>query len=177
MATVERVGGGLVEISAVSTIIGAPISEALIHGLKAACGMAWAPMSCFGAIHVTKACLSASIPDRLRESMGLRNQFVDAAIGVMLRVDQAKNRVDLGDALAIQVMSDTIRRGVAASAKKTQRLIRRHNKTISTQLEKSASGISYEPPSRQLSPSPAMSIYTLDRSSQFGSRYCGSHRT
>ena len=169
MATVERVGGGLVEISAVSTIIGAPIAEALIHGLKAACGMAWAPMSCFGAIHVTKACLSASVPDRLRESMGLRNQFVDAAIGVMLRVDQykqAKNRVDLGDARAIQVMSDTIRPGVAASAEKTQRLIRRHSKTISTQLEKSASGISYEPPSQQLSPSPAMSIYTLDRSSQ-----------
>ena len=94
MGTVERVGGGLVEISAVTTIIGAPIAEALIHGLKAACGMAWAPMSCFGAIHVTKACLSASVPDRLRESMGLRNQFVDAAIGVMLRVDQAKNRVD-----------------------------------------------------------------------------------
>src|SRR5215471_17125943 len=106
MSATEKVGGGLVDISAVVTLIGAPTAEALIHGLKAACGMCWAPMSCFGSLHVTKACLSASIPDWLREPMGLSNQFVDAAIGVMLKVDhtkQAKNRVDLGDAVAIQV--------------------------------------------------------------------------
>lgn len=102
----RKVGGGLVEISAVSTIIGAPIAEALTHGLKAACGMVWGPMSCFGVIHVTKACLSASVPDLIRESMGLRNQFVDNAIGVMFDVDrfkQARSRTDLGDALAIEV--------------------------------------------------------------------------
>src|SRR2546430_281327 len=102
----ERVGGGLVEISAISTIIGAPTAEALTHGHKAAAGMAWSPTSCFGAIHITKACLAASIPDSLRDAMGLRNQFVDSAIGVMLHINrfkQARNRVDLGDACAIRV--------------------------------------------------------------------------
>jgi hypothetical protein len=69
MGTAERVGGGLVDISAVATIVGAPVAEALIHGLKAACGMAWAPTGCFGAIHVTKACLSASVPDQQGWSM------------------------------------------------------------------------------------------------------------
>lgn len=103
----SRIGGNLVEISAVSTIIGAPIAEALIHGLKAACGIVWAPMSCFGQIHVIKACLSASVPDYLRESMGLRNQFVDNALGVLLPVNRfrrARSRIDFGDAGAIEVV-------------------------------------------------------------------------
>lgn len=107
MAEVKKLGGSLVEISAVSTIIGAPIAEALIHGLKAACGVVWAPMSCFGVVHVVKACLAASAPDFLRESMGLRNQFVDDAIGVVLPVNrfkQARSRMDLGDACAIEVL-------------------------------------------------------------------------
>ncbi|KAF9893958.1 hypothetical protein FE257_008929 [Aspergillus nanangensis] len=107
MAEVRKLGGSLVEISAVSTIIGAPIAEALIHGLKAACGIVWAPMSCFGVIHVVKACLAASAPDFMRESMGLRNQFVDDAIGVVLpinRFKQARSRMDLGDAGAVEVI-------------------------------------------------------------------------
>lgn len=37
----KRVGAGLVVISAVVTIIGAPIAEALIHSLEGACGMSW----------------------------------------------------------------------------------------------------------------------------------------
>ncbi|GIK01913.1 hypothetical protein Aspvir_005954 [Aspergillus viridinutans] len=101
------IGGNLVEISAVSTIIGAPIAEALIHGLKAACGIVWAPMSCFGQIHVIKACLSATVPDSLRESMGLRNQFVDNALGVLLPVNRfrrARSRIDFGDAGAIEIV-------------------------------------------------------------------------
>src|SRR2546421_6119101 len=112
MSATEGIGRGLVGISAVVTIIGAPTAEALIHGLKGACGMCWAPMSCFGAIHIAKACLSASVPDWLREPMGLNNPFVDSAIRVMLKIDhmkQAQNRTDIGDACAIQVAT---RRGV-----------------------------------------------------------------
>lgn len=156
MGTAAKVGGGLVEISAVATIIGAPIAEALIHGLKGACGMVWAPMSTFGAIHVSKACLAASMPDHLREAMGLRNAHVDAAIGVMLRVDhskKAKSRVDLGDACAIQLISDPLHR---VSAK----IQRQHKKTTSAHLE-NAEYNSYQSPRRR-----AMCIYTLDRNSQ-----------
>ena len=43
MSAAQGLGGNLIEISAVATIIGAPTAEALIHGLKGACGMAWAP--------------------------------------------------------------------------------------------------------------------------------------
>jgi hypothetical protein len=99
-----NVGQGLVEISAVSTIIGAPVAEALMHGHKAAPGLAWSPTSFFGLIHILKACIAIAIPDWARESAGLRNALVDEAIGVTFRIrtDRAlKNRVDLGDAKAI----------------------------------------------------------------------------
>ncbi|KAI9785354.1 MAG: hypothetical protein M1839_000372 [Geoglossum umbratile] len=104
----QHIGSGLTEVAAVATLIGAPIAEALMHGLKAAGGMAWAPTSTFGAIHVTKACLAASIPDWLRESCGLRNAYVDAAIGVMLphhEGKQSRSRQDLGDAQAMLIES------------------------------------------------------------------------
>jgi hypothetical protein len=39
MCTAGTLGGGLVEISAVGTIVGAPVVEALMHSLKAAYGM------------------------------------------------------------------------------------------------------------------------------------------
>jgi len=181
MPGATTVGGGLVEISAVVTIIGAPIAEALMHGLKAACGMSWAPMSSFGVVHVAKAGLSAAVPDWLRESMGLRNSFVDDAIGVMLSIDhtrQAKNRVDLGDACAIQVVTPRTARyidgvaavrgasgGAKAMLSKTRR--RQHSKTASAQLEREVYHAYFERPS-QWAPAAnnAMCIYTLDRNSQ-----------
>ncbi|GAB1316304.1 hypothetical protein MFIFM68171_06514 [Madurella fahalii] len=100
------ISGGLVEISTVATLIGAPIAEALVHGLRGAGGLAWAPMSSFGLLHVIKACLAAAVPDWARESSGLRNQHVDDALGLVfpLRPTEAiKNRVDLGDARAVLI--------------------------------------------------------------------------
>lgn len=100
------ISGGLVEISTVATLIGAPIAEALVHGLRGAGGLAWAPMSSFGLLHVIKACLAAAVPDWARESIGLRNQHVDDALGLVfpLRPTEAiKNRVDLGDARAVLI--------------------------------------------------------------------------
>jgi hypothetical protein len=185
MSATERVGGGLVDISAVVTIIGAPIAEALIHGLKGSAGMCWAPMSCFGAIHVAKACLTASVPDWLRESMGLKNPFVDSAIGVMLEVDarkQAKNRVDLGDACAVQVAVgrgggyvdavDAVRgasggartMGAQSPRNRWRRARHEHARTPSSQIERGLYSEYFQQPS--LSTSKAMCIYTLDRNSQ-----------
>ncbi|KAI1100413.1 hypothetical protein F4804DRAFT_47293 [Jackrogersella minutella] len=99
-----NVSSGLVEISTTATLIGAPIAEALVHGLKGSGGLAWAPMSSFGSVHVIKACLAAAVPDWARESIGLRNQHVDDALGLASLLNPAeatKNRVDLGDAKAI----------------------------------------------------------------------------
>ncbi|KAI1748185.1 hypothetical protein F4782DRAFT_381134 [Xylaria castorea] len=107
MAT-PTVSGGLIEISTIATLIGAPVAEALVHGLKGSGGLAWAPMGSFGSIHVIKACLAAAVPDWARESIGLRNQHVDDALGLALPLNPSKaikNRVDLGDAKAIVIDS------------------------------------------------------------------------
>lgn len=59
----------------------------------------------------------AYLPDWLRESMRLWNSFVDAVIGVMLNIDptkQAKSRVDLGDACAIQVRTPRVTNSISS---------------------------------------------------------------
>lgn len=171
MSAVQKVGGGLVEISAVATIIGAPIAEALMHGLKGACGMVWAPVSCFGQIHVAKACLSASVPDWLREAMGLRNGVVDKAIGVMLPIDQAKqskNRVDLGDACAIRVASQRSN-DIAVFDGTSRGTSSRRKRALATNFDKGLRQLFRETYTRgplQWFENKAMAVFTLDQNSK-----------
>lgn len=107
---IDHFGSGIIEISAVATIIGAPVVEALTLGLKSSAGLPWASMSSFGLLHVAKASLSAAVPDWVRDSLGLRNDNVDTALGQCLPLcknKQMRNRVDLGDMKAI-VVSHTL---------------------------------------------------------------------
>ena len=85
----NQLGNGLVEISAVATLVGAPIAEAMTVGLKSAACLPWASMSLFGLLHVAKAALAAAVPDWLRESMGLQNEYVAMAIGLGLELKTA----------------------------------------------------------------------------------------
>jgi hypothetical protein len=99
----------MVEISAVATLIGAPIAESFTVGLKSAACLPWASISSFGLLHVAKAALAAAVPDWLRESLGLKNENVEAAIGLCLPLyveKQARSRVDLGDIKAIGIDYD-----------------------------------------------------------------------
>jgi hypothetical protein len=100
----RQFGNGIVEISAVATLVGAPIAESLTVGLKSAACLPWASVSTFGLLHVAKAALAAAVPDWLREALGLQNANVEAAIGLCLSLygeKQARSRVDLGDVKAI----------------------------------------------------------------------------
>jgi len=63
-------GNGLVEISALTALIGATIAEALVLGEQGAAGMPWAAMSSFGIVFLIKACIAASTPGWLRDSLG-----------------------------------------------------------------------------------------------------------
>lgn len=89
-ASAYRISLGLVEISALATLIGATNAEALALGLAAAVGLPWAPISTFGAVHVIKVSLAAVIPDRVREALGLRSKIVDSAVGMSLEIDNTK---------------------------------------------------------------------------------------
>lgn len=85
-----RISLGLVEISALATLIGASNAEAMALGLTAAAGLPWAPVSTFGAVHVVKVSLAAVVSDRIREALGLRNDAVDSALGMGLEIDPTR---------------------------------------------------------------------------------------
>lgn len=80
-ATNSPFANGLIEISAIATLIGASTATSLALGDKAAAGLPWAPISTFGIIYITKANLSAVLPDRMREALGLGGKEIEAAIG------------------------------------------------------------------------------------------------
>lgn len=105
-----RLGGGLVEISAVATLVGGPISEAMTLGLKSAAGLPWASVTTFGMFHVAKVSLAAAVPDWLREPLGLVNESVDAALGTLqeaISSHRARTRIELGDAKGILLRSQS----------------------------------------------------------------------
>ncbi|KAH7087991.1 hypothetical protein FB567DRAFT_423882, partial [Paraphoma chrysanthemicola] len=71
----------LVEIAALTTFIGGSSAESLALGSRGACGLPWAALSSFGSIFVVKACISACTPAWLRETIGVRTNGSDTAVG------------------------------------------------------------------------------------------------
>ncbi|KAK0647077.1 hypothetical protein B0T16DRAFT_353944 [Cercophora newfieldiana] len=102
--------GGLVEIAALTTLIGSAAAEALVLGDRGGAGLAWAGMSAFGILSLAKGCLAGSAPDWLRSTLGVRDSIVDAALGMRLDIrskyksSQDLARRDLGPAKAVAVI-------------------------------------------------------------------------
>ena len=82
-----NLGGGLVEIAALTALIGSTTVGSLMLGNKGTAGLVWGTMSVFGALSVIKACLSATTPGWLRETLGVRTSEIDAAVGLSLNLD------------------------------------------------------------------------------------------
>ena len=82
-----NLSGGLIEIGALTALIGSTTAASLVLGNKGAAGLLWGTMSIFGALSVIKACVAAATPDWLRETLGVRNKETDAAIGLSLDLD------------------------------------------------------------------------------------------
>lgn len=72
----------MIEIAALTALIGSTTAESLVLGNQGAAGLPWATMSIFGALSVIKACIAAATPDWLRETIGVRNKEIDAALGL-----------------------------------------------------------------------------------------------
>ncbi|KAL9610885.1 MAG: hypothetical protein Q9167_004426 [Letrouitia subvulpina] len=77
-------GGGLVDIAALTAIIGSTTAKSLVLGNRGAAGLVWGTMSFFGTLVVIKACIAAAIPGWLREIIGVKNEETDAALGSVL---------------------------------------------------------------------------------------------
>ena len=87
IASSLNLGGGLIEIGALTALIGSTTAASLVLGNKGAAGLLWGTMSIFGALSVIKACVAAATPDWLRETLGVRNKETDAAVGLSLDLD------------------------------------------------------------------------------------------
>jgi hypothetical protein len=82
----------LVEITALSALIGSDTAEQLTLGNRGAAGLAWVGLSIFGSLSTLRACLTAATPSWLRGSLGLRSGTRDAAIGMMLNLCSPNDR-------------------------------------------------------------------------------------
>ncbi|KAF8904706.1 hypothetical protein CPB84DRAFT_653203 [Gymnopilus junonius] len=77
-------GNGLIEIAALTTLIGSSTAGDLILGNRGAAGLVWGSISAFGSSSVIKACASAASPGWLRQMLGLRTPSSDKAMGMDL---------------------------------------------------------------------------------------------
>jgi len=83
-------GNGLIEIAALTTLIGSSTAGDLILGNRGAAGLVWGSISSFGSSSVIKACASAASPGWLRQMLGLRTASSDKAVGMDLSLSPGK---------------------------------------------------------------------------------------
>lgn len=103
------ISGGLVEIAALTALIGGATAESLALGTRGAAGLPWAALSSFGSIFLVKACVAASTPAWLRETIGVRTAGSDGAVGCAKRLDaRAKGGRMSGEPVGIMVECDKV---------------------------------------------------------------------
>jgi hypothetical protein len=84
-------GNGLIEIAALTSLIGSGTANTLALGTKGPAGLVWANITIFGMMSVVRAGLATIIPASLRDSLGVRSKEADEAIGLSLNLN--KNRL------------------------------------------------------------------------------------
>ena len=79
-------GNGLIEIAALTTLIGSQTAEYLALGDRGPIGLPWACLSAFGSFSVIRACITGACPAWLRETLGVRTTISDHSLGMSLDV-------------------------------------------------------------------------------------------
>lgn len=102
---------GSLVVAALIALVGSSTAESLTLGNHGAAGLIWATMSMFGAISIVRACVAATMPGWVRESLGLRNDATDAAVGQCLELQtDLKSRNRLGAAIGVvQIVPSKVR--------------------------------------------------------------------
>lgn len=106
-----NLGGGLIEVAALTALIGSTTVESLMLGNQGAAGLVWGTIGIFGAILVIKARISATTPGWLRETLGVRTKEIDAAVGLTLSLDSTgfRSRKRVGGAIGLACKIKTVR--------------------------------------------------------------------
>ncbi|KAJ7647978.1 hypothetical protein FB45DRAFT_782955 [Roridomyces roridus] len=108
----------LVEVGALTALIGSSAAESLVLGNRGAAGVAWAATSSFGTISVVKACFCGANSGWLRETLGIRTAASDSAVGLELpyassRATKIRRNRNVGEPTAIFVHT-SLERGIAS---------------------------------------------------------------
>jgi hypothetical protein len=82
-------GNGLIEITALTSLIGSTAADSLALGNKGPAGLVWSMMSVFGAMSVIKLFIATATPGWLRESVGVRSPKSDAVVGLSLDLNKS----------------------------------------------------------------------------------------
>jgi hypothetical protein len=101
--TAFSIGNGIVEIAALTALVGSTTAESLILGDRGAAGMAWAAMSSFGSLFLMKASLAAATPESLRETIGVGNERSNAAVGLNVPFSRAMKVTGQTVGIVVQV--------------------------------------------------------------------------
>jgi hypothetical protein len=96
---------GVIEIAAVTTLIGSSTAESLILGSRGASGVLWASMSVFGIFSVIRGAITAATPNWLRETLGVRNAAIEQIIGSEFDLSWRNTYQNLYSAPAIGIQS------------------------------------------------------------------------
>jgi hypothetical protein len=81
-------GNNLINIAAVTTLVGATTAESLILGSRGASGLPWAAMSSFGSFYLVKACAAASLPGWLRDTARVSSPLCSSILGRSFTLDE-----------------------------------------------------------------------------------------
>ncbi|KAJ7647925.1 hypothetical protein FB45DRAFT_1052331 [Roridomyces roridus] len=103
----------LVEVGALTALIGSSAAESLVLGNRGAAGVAWAATSSFGTISVVKACFCGANSGWLRETLGIRTAASDSAVGLELphassRAAKLRRNRNVGEPRAIFVHTSLV---------------------------------------------------------------------
>ena len=101
-------GNGLLDIAALTALIGSTTAESLVLGDRGAVGMPWAALSTFGSLYLIKARIAAATPGWLRDTIGVRNSRCDSAVGLSVSLGRSTKRSEaygdsVGAALRVKV--------------------------------------------------------------------------
>jgi hypothetical protein len=82
-------GNGLIEIAALTSLIGSTAAQSLAIGDKGPAGLAWATMTIFGAMSIAMLFTASVTPGWLRDSVGVRSAKSDAVVGLSLDLSKS----------------------------------------------------------------------------------------
>lgn len=107
-------GSGLINLAALTALVGSSTIESLMLGSRGTAGLPWASISTFGVISIVKAAVAGLSPGWLRETLGVRNALSDSLLGMSFDLRrnvrwEARTRRNFGHAAGVMCKRKAVR--------------------------------------------------------------------